>query len=97
MGGTFNPIHVGHLLISEEALAAFSLDRVLFIPNSSPPHKNISDIVSGEHRINMIKHALVDKPKFRICTIESFGTGHKYTANTLKNLHELFSVFAVYL
>ena len=97
MGGTFNPIHLGHLLIAEEARAAFGLDQVLFIPNASPPHKKGRDTVSGEHRINMVKLALENNPHFRICTIESFGQRDaEYTANTLKNLRKLFPDYEFY-
>jgi len=96
MGGTFNPIHLGHLLIAEEARVAFELDKVLFIPNASPPHKDVTDTVDSEHRINMVKLALENNPYFRICTIESFGNGAEYTANTLKNLRKLFPDYELY-
>ena len=88
MGGTFNPIHHGHLLIAETARTAFNLDRILFVPNGAPPHKG--DLLSGEHRIAMVKLAIEDNPHFRICTLESFGNEAEYTANTLKNLRTLF-------
>jgi len=89
MGGTFNPIHHGHLLIAETAYNSFGLDRVLFVPNGAPPHKG--DLLSGEHRINMVKLAIADNPHFRICTLESFGKKDaEYTANTLKDLRTLF-------
>jgi len=74
----------------QEARAQFSLDKVLFIPNATPPHKEASDIIDSEHRINMVKLAIEDNPHFRICTIESFGNGAEYTANTLKGLRQLF-------
>jgi len=91
MGGTFNPIHLGHLAIAQAALDAIPLDRVLFIPNASPPHKEISSgKTSGEHRINMVKLAIEGNPDFRICTIESFGGEREYTVNTLRNLRDLF-------
>jgi len=90
MGGTFNPIHLGHLLIAEEARAAFSLGKILFIPNATPPHKQNADTIDSAHRINMVKLAIEGNPHFKICTIESFGNGAEYTANTLKNLRELF-------
>jgi len=88
MGGTFNPIHHGHLLIAETARTTFNLDRILFIPNGAPPHKDA--LLGNEHRINMVKLAIEDNPNFRICTVESFGNGAEYTANTLKNLRMLF-------
>ena len=88
MGGTFNPIHHGHLLIAETARTTFNLDRILFVPNGAPPHKDA--LLNGEHRINMVKMAISDNPNFRICTVESFGNDAEYTANTLKNLKTLF-------
>ena len=91
MGGTFNPIHLGHLAIAQTAMEEMKLDRVLFIPNASPPHKEISkDEMSGEHRINMVKLAVEDNSNFKICTIESFGGKREYTVNTLRNLRALF-------
>jgi len=91
MGGTFNPIHFGHLRIAESAMEAIPLDRILFVPNAAPPHKKIANDIAFEHRINMINLAIADNSNFRICTIESFGKGeYEYTVNTLANLRELF-------
>ena len=97
MGGTFNPIHNGHLRIAETAFAELRLDKVLFVPNAAPPHKRIANDVAFEHRINMVNLAIANNPNFRICTIESFGKGEaEYTVNTLKNLRELFPSYEFY-
>ena len=61
-GGTFNPIHVGHLIIAELVRDRFGLDKVLFVPSGMPPHKNLSNVASAEHRFNMVQKAVVGNP-----------------------------------
>ena len=69
MGGTFNPVHYGHLIAAEEALNFLNLEKVLFIPNSIPPHKHDPELISGEYRLEMLKLAIASNPKFEVSDI----------------------------
>ncbi|MBN1354863.1 nicotinate-nucleotide adenylyltransferase [bacterium] len=86
LGGTFDPIHNGHLIVAEEARDRFKLDRVLFVPARIPPHKPDMRISSGEHRIQMVRLAVQDHPVFEVSDIELVRKGPSYTVDTLKQL-----------
>lgn len=86
MGGTFNPIHQGHLILAEQAYEQFGLDHVLFMPSKNPPHKNKSELLSDEHRTNMVMLAINKNPHFAISTLELEREGTTYTADTLNYL-----------
>lgn len=89
MGGTFNPIHFGHLFLAENAYEQVGLDEILFMPTKNPPHKQKTDIISDEHRINMVSLAIEDNSHFSLSTIELEREGTTYTADTLAQLkHE---------
>lgn len=88
MGGTFNPIHNGHLFLAEHAYEQAELDYVLFMPTMNPPHKADMTIVSAEHRINMVREAIKDNPHFIISDFELNRPGITYTSDTLKALKE---------
>ena len=64
MGGTFNPIHLGHLRSAEEIAEALRLDRVLFVPSASPPHKKHIAIAPARHRLAMVRLAVAGNPIF---------------------------------
>lgn len=85
-GGTFNPIHIAHLRIAEEALELATLDRVLFIPASDPPHKSLAGEADFSLRYNMVKKAIADNPAFDISDIEKRRAGKSYTVDTLSQL-----------
>lgn len=68
-GGTFNPIHLGHLIIANEVLEILKLDKIIFIPTGIPPHKDIG-VVKGKHRYEMVKLAIEDNPYFEVSDIE---------------------------
>lgn len=89
MGGTFNPIHFGHLRIAEEVREAFGLDRVLFIPTFQPPHKDNGSLIPPEHRLEMVKLAIRDNPFFETSDIEIKRGGRSYSVITLRALHEM--------
>lgn len=90
MGGTFNPIHNGHLKIADEFLAALQLDRVLFIPAASPPHKCNKNLLPFKHRLEMVKRAIADRPAFIANDIESQRPGKSYSVDTLEQLQKLY-------
>jgi nicotinate-nucleotide adenylyltransferase len=84
MGGTFDPIHYGHLFAAAEARSAIGLDRVIFVPSGSPPHKNYGSMASPEDRYAMTKLAISGNPKFEISSIETGREGSSYTVDTLR-------------
>jgi len=89
MGGTFNPVHYGHLFLAENAMEQLNLDKILFMPSKNPPHKKKQDLVSDIQRIEMVRLAVCENPHFEISTIEFDREGITYTADTLTILtHE---------
>ncbi len=89
-GGTFNPIHEGHLHIASQVLNRIDLDLILFIPTGLPPHKDLQDILPAEHRMKMITLALSDKPQFVPCDIEIKRAGPSFTIDTIDILRNKF-------
>lgn len=85
MGGTFDPIHIGHLEIAGYALTEFSLDGVWFMPTGNSYHKG-KQAVSTEHRSAMVRTAIADYPAFSFCDAEVRRDGPTYTADTLREL-----------
>lgn len=88
MGGTFDPPHLGHLLIANDVQHCLSLDEVWFMPNHIPPHKQSDSITSTEHRLEMIEAAIGDRPSFMLQTIELEREGPSYTYDTILLLKE---------
>lgn len=86
MGGTFNPIHFGHLILAETAYEEIGLDRILFIPSKNPPHKDSTEVISEEHRLKMVELAVQGNPHFQLSTIELDREGTTYTVDTLAQL-----------
>lgn len=89
MGGTFDPIHYGHLLAADEAYAAFGLSEVIFIPTGNPPHKADKKITSAEDRYIMTELATVGYPHFSVSRFEIESQGNSYTINTLRALRSM--------
>lgn len=87
MGGTFDPIHYGHLVAAETARIEFSLDKVLFIPTGNPPHKQEHKVTPAELRFEMVRQAINDNVDFAISRVEIDRDGPSYTIDTLKLLH----------
>lgn len=91
MGGTFNPVHIGHLLLGEFAYEQFELDEIWFMPNGNPPHK---EVVSWENalaqRIAMLRLAIDGVPYFKLNLHEADESKHSYTYQTLKELKERY-------
>ncbi len=89
MGGTFDPIHYGHLRAADEAHAAFGLSEVIFVPTGQPPHKAGERVSSVEDRYMMTVLATVDCPYFSVSRIEIDKTGKSYTIDTLRQLKSM--------
>ncbi|MDR2302170.1 MAG: nicotinate (nicotinamide) nucleotide adenylyltransferase [Deltaproteobacteria bacterium] len=88
MGGTFNPVHLGHLRAAEELTEYLNLDRVVFMPSHKPPHKPGLNLASFDHRLTMLKLAVAGQPLFMVSDLESALPGPSYTVNTLRAVSE---------
>lgn len=89
MGGTFNPPHIGHLEAGRAVYQALGLDKILFIPTSTPPHKELPDgSATTEQRCEMVRLMLADCPWAELSTIEIDRGGASYTVDTLRALHD---------
>jgi nicotinate-nucleotide adenylyltransferase len=86
LGGTFNPVHYGHLAAAEEVCDRLKLDQVLFIPSCLPPHKQEEDIPSAEHRLEMVRLAIHGNNHFRVSDSEVKRGGKSYTIDTIETL-----------
>jgi len=84
MGGTFNPIHYGHLVSASEVCNKFKLDKVIFIPSALNPLKNASNLAEARHRLKMIKLAIASNPLFEASDAEIKRGGVSYTIDTIK-------------
>jgi nicotinate-nucleotide adenylyltransferase len=85
-GGTFDPPHLGHLILAAEARAQFGLDRLLWVLTPDPPHKQDQPIAPLEHRLAMVKLAIADDPSFELSTVEMDRPGPHYALDTVKIL-----------
>lgn len=90
MGGTFNPIHIGHLVTAEEAFYQFKLDEIIFIPSGQPPHKIDHDIAPAEDRYLMTVIATASNPHFTVSRIEIDRVGPSYTVDTLREMKNIY-------
>ena len=99
MGGTFDPIHIGHLILGEIAWQQFSLDRILFMPAGNPPHKTDREGRAGdEERVEMVRLAISGNPHFELSLLEMNADGYTYTYRTLerlKTLHPEYELFFI--
>ena len=101
LGGTFNPIHFGHLHVAHEIQQQCQLDQVWFIPSSQPPHKKLESAVSFSQRLAMVTAALEEYPDFYSCDIEGRRSGFSYSVDTLRQLkaaypeHEFFFIMGL--
>lgn len=96
LGGTFDPPHIGHLMIANEVLAAFDLDEIWFMPNQEPPHKKKSNAIKDKDRVNLLKLAISGHPSFKVELIELERVGPSYTYETMKLLTERHKDFQFY-
>ena len=87
MGGTFDPIHHGHLVAASEVAAAFDLDEVVFVPTGQPWQKNVKEVSTAEHRYLMTVVATASNPRFTVSRVDIDRPGPTYTIDTLRDLH----------
>ena len=85
-GGSFNPIHFGHLLVADDIAETLGLDRVLFGPAAVPPHKPVSELAPAVHRFAMTRLAVAEHPRFEVSDVELRRSGPSYTVDTLEAL-----------
>ncbi len=91
MGGTFDPIHIGHLLLAQFAYEECALDEIWFLPNGNPPHKQTKEGQDAlAHRVEMVRLATDDVPYFKLCLHESRINRHSYTYKTMQELNALY-------
>ena len=90
LGGTFDPIHIGHTKLGIEAIKQFDLSEIWIIPAFNPPHKTLKNVTSYEDRVNMIRLAIENLSQFKILEIEKMRGGKSYTSETLKELVSLY-------
>ena len=86
MGGTFDPVHLGHLAVAEEARARLNMAEILFVPAGQPWLKTDTYISPAEHRVNMLRLAIADKPYFKLSTMEIERAGASYAVDTAAEL-----------
>ncbi len=96
LGGTFDPIHFGHLLMAENAMEQLGLDLVLFAPAGDPPHKPGNGIVDGETRLSLVELAISDRPGFEASHIDLDADGPSYTWNLLERCHRRWPLAALH-
>lgn len=96
-GGTFNPPHLGHLIITEHVREKFGLDKVIFVPSAVPPHKRELDIVEAHHRIEMLNAAVQGNRHFEVSDLEIQRGGVSFTVDTLMELWGLYRDHELYL
>jgi len=94
-GGTFDPVHVGHLAIANAALDELGLDRVYFVPAHRSPLKPDGPVASAEDRLAMLTAAIRDEPRFRVSSIELERSGPSFTVDTLESLREEGKLFLI--
>lgn len=86
LGGTFNPIHTGHLVMAEEVCKNHHLSKIIFIPTYIPPHKYVNDLADVHHRYQMIKAAVSGISKFEVSDLEIVREGKSYTIDTIQEI-----------
>jgi nicotinate-nucleotide adenylyltransferase len=96
LGGTFDPPHIGHLVLAEYAAAALGLEHVLFVPAGEPPHKLHLKRTSAEHRIEMVERAISSNKRFSLSRIDVDRPGPHYTVDLMTIVHENYPKSELY-
>ncbi|MCJ7855570.1 nicotinate-nucleotide adenylyltransferase [Lachnospiraceae bacterium NSJ-143] len=90
LGGTFDPVHVGHIEIAKSVIKKTGAEKILFLPSGNPPHKNSEAVTDSFHRLNMLKMAVEGEKDFVVSSIEIDREGKTYTIDTVKELRGIF-------
>ncbi|MCX5749833.1 MAG: nicotinate-nucleotide adenylyltransferase [Candidatus Saganbacteria bacterium] len=90
LGGTFNPVHNGHIALAKKAVKEFGLETVIFVPTGFPPHKSDKDLAPKQARMKMVRLALKGRKKFTVSRIEIDRKGYSYAIDTFKKLKRRF-------
>src|ERR1700693_132912 len=96
-GGTFDPVHLGHLVVAESAREQAQLDQVLFIPSARPPHKLDRQLTPWVQRLEMLELAIAGQPSFRVDELEKDRPGPSFTVDTLAELRQRSSQDSLHL
>lgn len=96
IGGTFDPIHIGHLIIAQNAVTQYHLDQILFIPTGHSPHKDDKEIEQSAHRLEMIRLSIKNNPDFYFSAMEINAARTSYTYLTLQELHQTYPDWELY-
>ena len=91
LGGTFNPVHIGHLILAEEVREKLGLDKIIFVPTALPPHKDNLNIAPAGDRLKMLKLAVASNKFFAVSDVEIKRQGRSYTIDTLKEFQAKYS------
>ena len=94
LGGTFDPVHNGHIYLAKRVCAKLRLDKIIFIPSYLPPHKKGVKVTSAKHRFNMLKLAIHGNKKFKISDMEIRRRGRSYSVETLRRLRKKYGAKA---
>ncbi len=95
-GGTFNPLHIGHLILAEEAREKLGLEKIIFVPANLPPHKDNRDIAAGSHRLKMLKLSIKGNKYFGVSDIEIRRQGRSYTIDTIREFKQKYPADELY-
>lgn len=96
LGGTFNPVHIGHLILAEEVRESLSLDKIIFMPTNLPPHKDVKDVILAKERYRMIELAIKGNKYFEVSDMEIERKGKSYTIDTINELRNKFPKETLY-
>ena len=97
MGGTFDPIHIGHLLLGEFAYEDFGLDEIWYLPNGNPPHKETTEEKDAlKHRVEMVRLAILGVPYFKLNLYEAIADKHSYTYQTMREFNKAYPDYDFY-
>lgn len=96
LGGTFDPVHYGHLTAAQCAYHEFKLDRVIFVPSAQPPHKDLNYVSDCQDRLAMLEKAVAGNPAFEISTLEMERQGYSYTVDTIQYFLKAYPQIRLY-